>query len=109
MTTTPEPYTGVSDPECACEFGSVLLGPDYHENILCPRRLGISDPPEDIAALNATVANINQRVELLGMADLIDDLYVWLVTITGTPESDILEEARAVMSRYRTRHAERSA
>lgn len=63
-----------------------------------------SDPPEDIAALNATAANINQRVELLGMADLIDDLYVWLTNLTGTPESDILEEARAVMWRYKTRH-----
>lgn len=65
-----------------------------------------NDPPEDIAALNATAANINQRVELLGMADLIDDLYVWLTTITGTPESDILEEAREVMRRYKTRHCE---
>ena len=65
-----------------------------------------SDSPSDLAALNATAANINQRVELLGMADLIDDLYVWLTNITGTPEVGILEEAREIMRRYKTRHCE---
>ena len=69
-------------------------------------RYDISDPPSDLADLNKSATNINQRVELLGMADLIDDMYVWLTNLTGTPESDILEEAREIMRRYKTRHCE---
>ena len=70
---------------------------------------GISDPPEDIAALKATMESmdaISMRVEILAMADLIDDLYVWLTNLTGTPESDVLTEAREIMRRYKTRHRE---